>query len=100
MPSLFAAVKKRARKRKVKQAMPDEWWQDVSPNMGAQALHEFMQLVDTTQHIELVNGMEDRMSWFWCWETLHGKQKNSMHTQDLSVEMHSNERRECVYVPL
>ena len=25
--------------------------------------------------------------------------KNSTHTQDLSREMHSNDRGECVYVP-
>ena len=31
--------------------------------------------------------------------TLHGKQKNSTHTQDLPMEMHSYEREECVYVP-
>ena len=34
-----------------------------------------------------------------CWGTLHGKQKNSTHTQDLSMEMHSYEREEYVYMP-
>jgi hypothetical protein len=34
-----------------------------------------------------------------CSGILHGNQKNSTHTQALSMEMHSYERGECVYVP-
>ena len=48
MPNLFAAIKRRVQKRTVKQAIVDDWWQEVSPNMGLQALSEFLQLVDRT----------------------------------------------------
>jgi hypothetical protein len=47
---------------------------------------------------ETLNLPDQSGTWFFgvggtlFWETLHGKQKISTHTQDLSMEMHSNER--------
>lgn len=65
MPNLYAVVRKQAWKKTVRHAMTEGWWQDVSPNMEAQALREFMQLVDRTQQVQLLDGVEDRLSWSW-----------------------------------
>lgn len=66
MPNLFAAVKKKpARQRTVRQAITEGWWRDVSPNMNAQALREFLLLVDRTQNIELLDDVEDKLDWSW-----------------------------------
>ena len=65
MPHLYAMVKKLGRKKTVSQAITDGWWQDVSPDMNTQALLEFITLVDMTQNIELVQGVEDTITWTW-----------------------------------
>ena len=65
MPHLYAMVKKRGRQITVKQALTAGWWQDMSPDMGTQALFEFMALVDLTQHVELRPGIEDAIAWTW-----------------------------------
>ena len=65
MPKLFAVVKRRTRKRTVRHAVVDGWWHDVSPNMGPQELSEFLQLVDRTQHIQLLDDVEDKLVWAW-----------------------------------
>ena len=45
--------------------MVNGWWQDMSPNMCSQALSEFLQLVDRTQHIQLLDNIEDKLVWAW-----------------------------------
>ena len=65
MPHLYAMVKKRGRQITVKQALTAGWGQDMSPDMGTQALFEFMALVDLTQHVELRPGIEDAIAWTW-----------------------------------
>ena len=65
MPQLYAMVKKPGRKKTVSQAITDGWWQDVSPDMSTQALLEFITLVDMAQNIELVQGVDDTITWTW-----------------------------------
>jgi hypothetical protein len=66
LPNLYLMVKKRAIKhRTVSQAVAGEWWHDVSPNMTALALQEFLMLVDRVGRTEVSVGIEDKIAWRW-----------------------------------
>ena len=66
MPNLFGVVKKSATKaRTVREALSWQWWRDVSANMDAQAIQEFLRLVDRLRSVELVEGIDDKIVWTW-----------------------------------
>ena len=66
MPNLFSAVKKSATKvRTVREVMSGKWWRDVSPNMDAQGIQEFLRLVDRVRFVKLAEGIDDKIVWTW-----------------------------------
>ena len=66
MPHLFKAAKRSAiMVRTVGQAAVGGWWQDVSPNMGAEAIQEFLTLVDRMQLVQVEVGIQDSITWIW-----------------------------------
>ena len=53
MPNLYALVRRSAWLKTVRQAMTEGWWHDISPDMPAQALLEFVALVDRMPDVVL-----------------------------------------------
>ena len=66
MPNLFSVVKKSVAKvRTVREAMSGQWWRDVSANMDAQAIQEFLRFVDRLRSVELVDVIDETIVWTW-----------------------------------
>ena len=40
-------------------------WRDVTPNMSARAIDEFLTLVDRVWSVELADGVKDKIVWIW-----------------------------------
>lgn len=65
-PNLLAFVNKpKIKVHYVRDALGGGWWEDVSPDMSAPALREFLLLGDRLADIVLEDGMEDRLVWTW-----------------------------------
>jgi hypothetical protein len=64
-PALFAAVEPRTRNtRTVADALADRRWiRDVTGALSVPALVEFLELVDTTQHVPLSPDVPDQVQW-------------------------------------
>ena len=64
LSNLFNAVKMTAIKHTtMRQAVSGDWWRDVSPNMSAPVIQEFLLLSDQVGHVELSEGIDDKISW-------------------------------------
>lgn len=66
-PWVFRAVQRRIRnKRTVREALQGEVWiSDITGARTVPLVHEFLQLVDRIQEVELQEGAQDIISWRW-----------------------------------
>ncbi|KAM0911172.1 hypothetical protein ACQ4PT_013675 [Festuca glaucescens] len=65
-PNLFDAVPKRVvSRRQVREGLAGGWLEDLSPDLGAPALRELLEVADRLVNINLAEGVEDSFRWGW-----------------------------------
>lgn len=86
-PNLFVAVPKRTvKQRRVREGLAGGWLEDLSPDLGAPALMELLDVADRLVHVTLVEGVEDSFRWRWennnsysvrsCYEGMFGARED------------------------